>query len=143
MWGVVIDPLICVPTPEGAVFYGEGFYGREAIRGREDGIPRLRGKTFEMEGVLPFIAIPYERPYGAHDYERPSYSCYTDIKIVVGLGPSASVGFNPGELLDFILGFAGVDIYDDDLKGRPDDRSDRLPEVTKTEDESPATVEAD
>lgn len=41
---------------------------------------------------------------------------YTQIDAVLALGPSLRVGFNPGEILDFILGWATVDIYDDDVE---------------------------
>ena len=47
---------------------------------------------------------------------NPSY--YSQIEISVGLMGSLKVGFNPGELLDFLLGFMGIDIYSDDLEGR-------------------------
>ncbi len=38
---------------------------------------------------------------------------YTQIEAVVGLGLSVRLGFNPGELLDFFLGWFGIDIYKD------------------------------
>jgi hypothetical protein len=41
---------------------------------------------------------------------------YTEIEAVVALGGSVRIGFNPGELLDFILGWFGVDLYHDDLE---------------------------
>ena len=50
----------------------------------------------------------------------PTYnaSYWTQVEAVVALGPSVRLGFNPGELLDLILGFIGVDIYNDDLERR-------------------------
>ena len=39
----------------------------------------------------------------------------TQVEAVVGLGPSIRLGFNPGELLDFILGWVTLDIFNDDL----------------------------
>jgi hypothetical protein len=44
----------------------------------------------------------------------PAY--YTDLEVVVAAILSVRVGFNPGELVDFLLGFFGVDIYGDDLE---------------------------
>lgn len=43
----------------------------------------------------------------------PSY--YTAIEAVAALGGSVRLGFNPGELLDFVLGWFGLDLYRDDL----------------------------
>ncbi len=44
---------------------------------------------------------------------EPPY--YAQIEVVVGLIPSVRAGFNPGELLDFFLGWFGIDIYSDDI----------------------------
>jgi len=44
--------------------------------------------------------------------------CYTQIEAVFGLGFTVRAGFNPGELLDFLLGWFGIDIYGDDLEAR-------------------------
>ncbi len=69
-------------------------------------------KIFTVSGLdYPFhlfLADPLEA--------GPAY--YTQIEVVVGLIPSVRAGFNPGELLDFFLGWFGVDIYDDDLSPR-------------------------
>ena len=40
---------------------------------------------------------------------------WTQIEVAVGLLGGVRLGFNPGELFDFILGFFGEDIYGDDL----------------------------
>jgi len=57
----------------------------------------------------PFVhGIPANTDYS------PSY--YTQIEAVVGLIPSLRLGFNPGELLDFILGWGNIDIYKDDIE---------------------------
>ena len=47
---------------------------------------------------------------------RGSAALYTQMEVVVGLGGTLRLGFNPGELLDFILGWATIDIYNDDLE---------------------------
>lgn len=41
---------------------------------------------------------------------------FTQFDVLVGLGPSVRIGFNPGELLDFILGWSTIDIYEDDIE---------------------------
>jgi hypothetical protein len=43
---------------------------------------------------------------------------YSQIEVVAAAGVSLRIGFNPGELLDFFLGWFGVDIYHDDLSKR-------------------------
>lgn len=49
-----------------------------------------------------------------HEGSSPAY--YTDIELVAG-GPFLGIrfGFNPGELLDFLLGWTTLDIYGDDI----------------------------
>ena len=46
---------------------------------------------------------------------------WTQIEVAAGLLGGVRLGFNPGELLDFVLGFFGVDLYDDDVAGLPPD----------------------
>lgn len=60
---------------------------------------------------VPFLIAP-------DDYRKGSYPVqfYTQIDIAVALGFGGRVGFNPGELLDFILGWTTIDIYGDDLE---------------------------
>ncbi len=43
---------------------------------------------------------------------------FFQIEALVGLGPTVRLGFNPAELLDFILGWTTVDIFGDDLETR-------------------------
>lgn len=45
-------------------------------------------------------------------------SFYTDIEVQVACGIGLRAGFNPGELLDFFLGWFGVDPFNDDLERR-------------------------
>jgi len=47
----------------------------------------------------------------------------TQLSVVIGALVSVRAGFNPGELLDFLLGWANIDIYDDDLKQTRLDKS--------------------
>jgi hypothetical protein len=70
-----------------------------------------RGKNFEASSVGNDVKIPLfsrVQPNSSNAY-------YTQVEAVLGLYASARVGCNPGELLDFILGFAAIDIYRDDL----------------------------
>ena len=45
--------------------------------------------------------------------ENPAY--YTQLELAVGVGLTIRLGFNPGELLDLLVGFASLDLYGDDL----------------------------
>ncbi len=57
---------------------------------------------------------------------RPGcYSYYTQVEVIAGIGGSLRLGFNPGELLDFLLGWTTLDIYGDDLAARRE-REERL-----------------
>jgi hypothetical protein len=66
-------------------------------------------------------------------YRGPAY--WTQIEVTGGALLSGKVGFNPGELIDLILGFCGVDIYSDDIAGRS------APEkIVKPEEKTPPPV---
>jgi hypothetical protein len=96
-------------------------FGVESSTGGE--LPMARKKAYWAEQLL-FVSYPaawltrgdaetarfasYPPPFIAWPY-------FTDIQVVVGAGPSVRLGFNPGELVDFILGWTGVDIYNDDV----------------------------
>ena len=56
--------------------------------------------------------IPFWNPPWS---ESPNPARWTQIEVAAGLLVGFRLGFNPGELLDFVLGFFGVDIYDDDI----------------------------
>ncbi len=49
---------------------------------------------------------------------RPRHPYFTQIEVVAGLLGTLRLGFNPGELLDFILGWTTVDIFNDDRETR-------------------------
>lgn len=67
-----------------------------------------RGKYVRAESKFPCIILAEGNP-----------AYYTQLEVVAGLGLTARLGANPGELLDFILGWTGVDIFNDDLSVRP------------------------
>ena len=70
-----------------------------------------RGKAYlGQEIYIPFIEIPKQ----IEQSKYPSYF-YTQAEVTVALGLSLRLGFNPGELVDWILGWGTIDIYDDDL----------------------------
>ena len=59
-----------------------------------------------------FGRIPFWNP-PTPESQNPAR--WTQIEVAVGLLGGLRLGFNPGELLDFVLGFFGIDIYGDDL----------------------------
>jgi hypothetical protein len=54
--------------------------------------------------------------------ENPAY--WTQVEVEAGVIFAVHAGFNPGELLDFLLGWFGADIYGDDC-GSADQREAR------------------
>ena len=88
-----------LPWPSKGSF-GEERFAYEA----EWDMTNKRGKGFVARAPLPVLGFA----------RQPEY--YTQIEVVVGVIGSLRLGFNPGELLDFILGWTTLDIYHDDLK---------------------------
>jgi hypothetical protein len=73
-------------------------------------VAKPRRKSFTAEGHdIPFVMIV--DPPGS-----PAY--YTQIEVAGGLLLNLRLGFNPGELLDFILGWGNIDIFRDDIEGK-------------------------
>jgi len=70
---------------------------------------QVRAKDYSSMG-----ASFYGSPYWWTNEERPVYYYYSQIEVAVGAGGSLRVGFNPGELLDFLLGWFGADLYGDE-----------------------------
>ena len=62
-----------------------------------------RGKNFVAQGRLPVYSVT-----------KDSIEYYTQCEVAAGLFYYIRVGFNPGEILDFILGWTTLDIYRDD-----------------------------
>ncbi len=78
-----------------------------------------RQKQFGAESAGPFI-----HKLSTH---KPCPSYYTQCDVTAALGFSLRLGFNPGELLDFILGWSTIDIYNDDLERK---KSNKVLEAT-------------
>jgi len=76
-----------------------------------------RFKEYRAEHILgvPISKSIWDGFMGkSFDLKYPA-SYFTNLEIVAGVGLTVRAGFNPGELVDFILGFFGVDIYGDDI----------------------------
>lgn len=65
-------------------------------------MPCKRGKGFIAKAPLPVLALA----------DQPEY--YTQIDVVIAIIGSLRLGANPGELLDFLLGWTTIDFYGDD-----------------------------
>lgn len=75
------------------------------------------GKTCcHLTGDVPTPFIYTLDPDAGERARCPSF--YTQCEAVAGFGLTIRAGFNPGELVDLLLGFIGVDIYGDDLEAR-------------------------
>jgi len=92
------------------------------LSGEESKIGIERNKSyraFYVLGVpLPVTPLPFA---AANRYP----ACYfTQFDLTVGLGRSLTLGINPGEFIDFLLGWVGLDMYGDDLSRIRDCKSD-------------------
>jgi hypothetical protein len=106
----------------GDAFWGfgryPGFHGSDGnllLMGGEQGnrsdVCLTRNKCHEA-WYLFSLASPFSWECNPPRY-GPAY--FTQIEVVVGLGGSVKLGFNPGELLDFLLGWTTLDIFHDDI----------------------------
>jgi hypothetical protein len=79
-----------------------------------------RGKSLVAGGdgiEIPFVTT-LVGPYRERGRSAFPHYYYSQIEIQLGLLLVPRLGLNPGELLDFILGWTTVDIFDDDLEAR-------------------------
>ena len=88
------------------LFSHEGFLTGRSERHKS---ATFRKKKFASESafVLSWCEERYRSPY-----------YYTQIETAFGIGGTIRLGFNPGELLDFIVGWLKIDLYKDDLGRR-------------------------
>ncbi|MFH0881328.1 MAG: hypothetical protein V2A34_16575 [Lentisphaerota bacterium] len=80
-----------------------------------------RGKTFSADTTL-LITTPSPKTGRGNSGEtggKYPASYFTQIEAVLACGAGFRIGFNPGELLDFLLGWGSIDIYGDDLNAAP------------------------
>lgn len=99
---------------------GEEFVGSPTVqkRGKAFAAGMICGVNLPTHGNLRERAevadkiVHQTAPDAVH---RSSLAYLTQVEIVAGLGPSIRLGCNPGELLDFGLGWFGIDIFHDDV----------------------------
>lgn len=127
VWAGLFDPFLLLPGGEGVSFGEDIYIGKKPSTDGGEDISLLRGKRYYSPGVCPFIFLPQtgqempgkSNPYlGRLDDSSYPYHFLTQVELAVGLGLTIRVGVNPGEMLDFLLGWVGLDLYSDDLSRR-------------------------
>ena len=73
-----------------------------------------RGNYYCTDYFEPALFYSLEEPFD----KRQRIPFYTQIEAAIAIGPSLRLGFNPGQLLDFIFGLTTVDMFNDDLGRR-------------------------
>jgi hypothetical protein len=79
---------------------------------------RLRDKEYMSSQWFFFYT-----PAMFDDDHHPKAHFYTQVEVVAGAGGSVRFGFNPGELVDFLFGWLGADLFGDDqarLRPKPE-----------------------
>ncbi len=94
---------------------------RRGIGNRE--IVSKRHKSYETDRTFGIFGSksPKSMLEGAH--------FWTKIEIAVSLGVGIKLGTNPGEILDFILGFTTLDVYGDDVDFGSKDPASEIPQM--------------
>lgn len=122
--GTTIDPLIVFPNVGGGpwTFWHEDYFGGlQTVRDPRGGIMNLasaRAKQYSVAGNCPFLAIPVLSTIDRNAGFLYPVHFLTEIEVVIGVGKTIRLGFNPGELLDFALGWTTIDIFKDDIDAK-------------------------
>jgi len=95
------DVLIHSPNP---FWHWRGMFGREVFSYGPDSISSRRGKDVIAQSPMPLLTLGSEGHF------------HSQIEVGAGLILTLRAGLNPGELADFILGWIGLDLYDDDVE---------------------------
>lgn len=88
----------------------------------------LRGKGYDTKNVI----VPFDG-----DVPAPYW---TNIEVSGGALIGMRVGFNPGELLDFLLGFTTLDMYGDDFIREPPVKAPEPPKEEEAPAEKPGLI---
>jgi len=128
--GGAVGVFIPVPDDLQLLVTGQELFWPVAPLGLPD--PEPDGNVFEKRGKMFYTKFDFKHPFWHHVVkdENAAYYChhvaederalyyYTQIELVGALVGSVRVGFNPGELVDFILGWTTIDIFNDDIETR-------------------------
>lgn len=111
-------------------FYYDEFQPED--KANADPILRQRHKYFSAWSFSPllteiFATDPTNEKEIYKAIDAPFHPYFSQIDVACGALLGVHVGFNPGELVDFLLGWFGIDICDDDLSAaRQEQRKQRL-----------------
>jgi hypothetical protein len=86
---------------------GKGFYVLGGFVETTDPKPWAVGYPFLVS------LVPGDPPPGFHPLFNPFY---TQAEVCFGLLGSMRIGINPGEFVDFLLGWVGIDFFDDNIE---------------------------
>ncbi len=106
-WGPMADFVCPVPIPPGWLSYwwlsSADFFGAFGL-GDGTGLWDKRHKNYQIGmPLVPFLSL----------CDKPYY--YTELEVAGGLWYTVRLGLNPGELVDFLLGWTTLDILGDDV----------------------------
>lgn len=94
---------------------GERFDPARFVRARD------RHKCFVANGAA---GLSFSKGFEGEDWSVGDASYYTQIEVAGGLLKTLRLGVNPGEAIDFLLGWVRIDLFDDDMN-RPGRRPPR------------------
>jgi hypothetical protein len=114
--GLAENEDICAPYPltgfgyrnYGAYWARESFgFGHDRFCPEPGRVAEQRGKTVRASGPFPLVFVD----------RGPSY--YTQMEAAAGLGVTLRLGLNPGEWIDFLVGWFRIDLFADDIEAGP------------------------
>lgn len=108
---------------------GETFIGNETANRRGKSFGAMQYGFFSYPVSEETLSEGQQEYFGSHHVVRNPAPYFTEVEVAVDAPVGLRLGFNPGELLDFVLGWVGIDIYHDDLSKLPP------PEKPKGEDD--------
>ena len=116
--------------------YDSGHGREESARGKRFsatmGFPGLRPPKDFWSSIWTFVTpLSTLDPTFSRQRDPLFHPYYTQCEVCVGLLGTLRLGANPGELVDFLLGWVGVDFFDDDHPLAGED--DRAPKTGETE----------
>jgi hypothetical protein len=133
---MLFDPLILMPGGDGPSFGCDSFDGVQRLYdwktdeefgacmkkpgGPDATMAWARGKKYYYDGVFPFVMLPSHRFMNLSDHgykpDRYPVASFFQVDVAAGMYYTVRVGVNPAELLDFLLGWFGIDILRDDIE---------------------------
>jgi len=102
--GLIANREVYSPLPILSSRYMRAMFGLEGFSHGVGSISSFRRKDIIARSPFPFVVLGDSAPY------------YTQIEAAGGLLLTLRLGFNPGELVDFVLGWLFLDIYSDDVE---------------------------